>query len=879
MAANKNKITAQAQKYTAKGQFEKAISEYQKLLRLDAHDIRTRLKMGDLYTRMGARKEATETYLKVAEHYTKSGFHLKAVAIYKQVIKLDATLMNVYDLLADSYMSLGLTSEALIQLEHLANIFQRTEQNDQLLFVLSKMIAADPHNISIRLRIAEQLSTIGNISEAVEQFSVACEYLKQNERMDDYLKVAERLLYHDSSRVDVAREVANLYLEQNQPKRALAKLQICFKRDPKSIDTLELLARAFVKLNQPKKAVSVYEEMARSLAEKGNKNEERRIYEIILAISPNNQTAQNAIGSTHQSVAQPLIRDTGLPSPAFAATKLAQKNADLDATTDLHDKNLAENPDKILGEAEVLIKYGLVDRARDHIEKIFKSDYFNLDARERLKDLYLTENNQAEAITQLFILAEGFIESQPEGSVYYLHQILAIDAMNKRARNMIRKIGGVMPEGLPALPDDEAATEDSSLSGSRQFIQEQPEIEIEADLEVELPADDDFEQLSIDDIPYLEPEGNFNDLNINAKPDANESRPSDNIYELDLNEDYSNLDNSKETAAIHKSSVPPPPRPATMQRLSVPPPPPPRPANLQKSSAPPPPPRLSKPTTPKPAVGKAPMIPVAPPKQKQVLETDIKKPSPVIDELANIEDELEEFEFFASQGLTEEAEGILQALQEQYPNDPRIKEALAALVPQSDNIDDGDSDNDYEDILVLDETIDLDHLSSDVDFDDITDDEVVNEIDEIFSQFKAGVEKQVSTSDFATHYDLGVAYKEMGLFDDAIKEFEIVTGDPQRAATADMMIGVCHASMKRFDEAEKTFKDSLKHKNLETTGKLALMHELGKLYEVQNRVDEALKIYNEVLLQDPGFADVLERIDALDSDEDGSQNTKPSSFS
>jgi len=870
VAANKNKITAQAQKYTAKGQFEKAILEYQKLLRLDSHDIRTRLKMGDLYTRMGARKEATETYLKVAEHYTKSGFHLKAVAIYKQVLKLDATLMNVYDLLADSYMSLGLTSEALIQLEHLANIFQRTGQSDQLLFVLSKMIAADPHNISIRLRIAEQLSTIGNIDEAVEQFSVACEYLKQNDRMDDYLKVAERLLYHDSSRVDIAREVANLYLEQNQPKRALAKLQICFKREPKNIATLELLARAFVKLNQPKKAVSVYEEMARSLAEAGNKNEERRIYEIILAISPNNQTAQNMIGATRQRVAQPQNRDTGLPSPAFAATELVSPNMDLVATADLDDKNLIENTDKILGEAEVLIKYGLVDRAREHIEKIFKSDYFNLDARERLKDLYLAENNQAEAITQLFILAEGFIDSQPEGSVYYLHQILAIDAMNRRARNMIRKIGGVMPEGLPALPDEEASTGDLSLPGSRQFIQEQPEIEIETELEVELPDDDDFERLSIDDIPYIEPESDFDDLDNNGKPDADESHlADDNIYEIDLDEDYSSFDEEEKTAVTHRASAPPPPppRPATIQRSSAPPPPPPpRPATVQKTPAP----------LPKPAMGKTPMVPVAPPKRRQVLDTAIEKPTPVIDALPNIEDELEEVEFFVSQKLTEEAEGILQTLQKQYPNDPRIKEALAALAPQSD---DEDIVDDSEDILVLEESMDLDHLSSDVDFDDITDDEVVSEIDEIFSQFKAGVEKQVSTSDFATHYDLGVAYKEMGLFDDAIKEFEIVTGDPQRAATADMMIGVCHASMKRFDEAEKTFKDSLKHKNLETTGKLALMHELGKLYEVQNRVDEALKIYNEVLLQDPGFADVLERIDALDSDEDGSQNTKPSSFS
>ncbi len=45
-------------------------------------------------------------------------------------------------------------------------------------------------------------------------------------------------------------------------------------------------------------------------------------------------------------------------------------------------------------------------------------------------------------------------------------------------------------------------------------------------------------------------------------------------------------------------------------------------------------------------------------------------------------------------------------------------------------------------------------------------------VESVFEQFKAGVAAQVSESDAATHYDLGVAYKEMGLFTDAISEFE-----------------------------------------------------------------------------------------------------------
>jgi len=139
VATNKNKIIAQAQKFTEKGQLEKAIGEYQKLLQAEPNDIRTWLKIGDLYTRMGARKEATDTYLRVAEQYTSSGFYLKAVAVYKQILKLDPTLLEIHQYLADSYLELGLTSEALIQLEQLADLYQRANRPEPLLVVLLRM--------------------------------------------------------------------------------------------------------------------------------------------------------------------------------------------------------------------------------------------------------------------------------------------------------------------------------------------------------------------------------------------------------------------------------------------------------------------------------------------------------------------------------------------------------------------------------------------------------------------------------------------------------------------------------------------------------------------------------------------------------------------
>ena len=90
MAVNRTKVLEAAQKFLSKGQYDKAIAEYQKLVVEDPRDVRTLLKIGDLHTRRNKPKDAIDVYEKVAELYAKQGFFLKAVAVYKQILKLDA---------------------------------------------------------------------------------------------------------------------------------------------------------------------------------------------------------------------------------------------------------------------------------------------------------------------------------------------------------------------------------------------------------------------------------------------------------------------------------------------------------------------------------------------------------------------------------------------------------------------------------------------------------------------------------------------------------------------------------------------------------------------------------------------------------------------
>jgi tetratricopeptide (TPR) repeat protein len=103
--------------------------------------------------------------------------------------------------------------------------------------------------------------------------------------------VAERLSTLEPDNLPLARELAELYLQRNDQKRALAKLQICFKADNRDIDTLRLLGVAFQGLGQTSKTISVFKELARAYEEKGLGDEAEQVWQQVEQLDPNDGDA------------------------------------------------------------------------------------------------------------------------------------------------------------------------------------------------------------------------------------------------------------------------------------------------------------------------------------------------------------------------------------------------------------------------------------------------------------------------------------------------------------------------------------------------------------------------------------------------------------
>jgi tetratricopeptide (TPR) repeat protein len=79
----------------------------------------------------------------------------------------------------------------------------------------------------------------------------------------------------------------------------------------------------------------------------------------------------------------------------------------------------------------------------------------------------------------------------------------------------------------------------------------------------------------------------------------------------------------------------------------------------------------------------------------------------------------------------------------------------------------------------------------------------------VFREFKKGVSTALDEGDHEAHWDLGIAYREMGLFEDAIGEFEVALASTARRIDGLHMIAVCALDLGRADDAAARLEEAL----------------------------------------------------------------------
>ncbi len=133
----------------------------------------------------------------------------------------------------------------------------------------------------------------------------------------------------------------------------------------------------------------------------------------------------------------------------------------------------------------------------------------------------------------------------------------------------------------------------------------------------------------------------------------------------------------------------------------------------------------------------------------------------------------------------------------------------------------------------------------------------------MLSQFKDKVSENVDASDVRAHYDLGTAYKEMGLLDEAISSFQAaLRASADHLPTYELM-GQTFLEMGQPAAAVKSLQRALESANTVEDELVGIYYYMGRAHEALQNNGSALEFYDRVFSLDINFADVTDRLREL----------------
>jgi tetratricopeptide (TPR) repeat protein len=833
VALDREKIRQAAEKFVEKKRYDKAIVELKKLVVDDPGDVRTLLRIGDLQSKAEQYEDAIATYEQVGEYYYREGFSVKAIAVYKQIRgiirrycpHLEGRYSHIVPRLAEIYTQLGLTSDALAAYDEVATRLRSEGRERDALDIFKKVVELDPQNPIAHLRVADSRARLGDIDKAVERFAEAARLMFQLGRIDDALKVFERLLELRAEPLH-AREAARLYLQRaghNDAMAALTKLQIAYKANPKDLDTLALLARAFDTMNQGKKAIEVLKESARIAKEKGEKEAFNRLLDTLLERAPEDtlvarlstfrkkeelraQEDVEVVVSTADSIEAPA--DESLEEVFELEEGDIEGVQEEAASSDMFSADLGDEPSavrRLLNAAERQRAGGNVPAAialvRDGLRNLGTSHAL----RHKLGDLLLEAGDQQGCITEKLILAQEYANlGEAEPALEMLDEVLLLAPGHPDALQMRANLGFPSDGSVPLQSYDvESGGVEAALKRSRHPS---------SPLIPTVSLDEPFQSGQHQAIPAPPREAAPPMAERRAYPPPVMKGALDESA-LDQAESLAELGRFDEARALlHAQLSLVPNHPLILERL----------ADLDAlsgqgvgpSSGPYP---IGEPSQPLPLQGYGP-----PPSYDYGQQQGYGYDQPHYGDQAYAPTDYGQQGYDAAYAPTDYG---------QQGYDP----AYAQGYPGEENR--------------------------------ISGPQLAPEVNAMLDQVRAGVKRQVSESDAATHYDLGVAYYEMGLHADAISELLLASRDGLRECVCLSMIARIHLDLGDFDAALDALHRAMAAPQKTPEQELALGYEIANTYEMKMMPEQALHYFEWLAQIDPTYADprgtIVERIHRL----------------
>gem|GEM_PF-2439034 len=511
---NKDKFIESAQKFIQKQQFDKAIKEYEKAYESDKKDARIALKLGDLYAKIKKPQDGIKYLRQAGVNYAKDGFYPKAVAVYKQILSIDESNMEVRIEMADLYFKLGLMSDAIINYRTVLDRYEKDGDAAKSLETIRKMVEIEPQNANMRVKLAEFYFKNSQREQGYTEFRRAAEDLRKAQRWDDLIKLYEKLTKADPTNPENYHGYGDALLERGELEKCFQAFHQLLKYRPDDTEAMEKLVVASIRLKDTQNAVSYLKKLASIAEGRGDKAAANTYLQRVLKYHPADEEVLAKLGKAKappKKAAPPLPPPkekapppppppppkgkAATPSPpppprSFQPLELEGEDEDkiealpeADEDTDLEaqagsagtveaDSALIQPPEEelepptadqvpgMLTEADVYLKYGLIDKAQQYLSRILAAFPDHHEAI-RLEAHVEKENGRLKQAVQGLIKAAQIARKKNavNDAKIYTEEALGLDPANTQAQSLMVELDSGVEISLGVEEEGQAPAE------------------------------------------------------------------------------------------------------------------------------------------------------------------------------------------------------------------------------------------------------------------------------------------------------------------------------------------------------------------------------------------------------------------------------------
>jgi len=815
VAINKRKVLDAARRHAQKGAKQKALREYGKLIAADPRDAKLLLEMGDVHRRWGQLDEAVTRYTKVASRYREEGFDARAVAVLKQILALDPKRYDSRVDLAELYQRMGLDSDALVAYQSAADGYYQEGQRQRAVEILQRMVSLDPGNTTSRLKVADMLWQEGLSSEAISEFEGAADELARQGGGEEAITIRERILEMAPDHVSTLNALANelIDLDEFEKARPLAERALELAREG---EHFELLCRIHKALGEEAPLAELTREMAEHYRSRGDEAQAREVMQRLPGEVVLGETGIDTLSESQMDLsglASGLASEQ--ESGAFVLEGLEEAD-DLEAVGAEASRQLADE-DFILDDASVTtpIKQDEIDESEKDFELVV-DEVEAADLEQRLAEsrVYLRYGKYDEARVCLQDLTQTEADHpmvwQQLARVYSEcgEKEQALEAFNK-ALSLAQDLGSM---SVAFELEQEIGELDKSAGSEEDALLE--EVEASGELTLDEPIDSPCEEPAVELIDETETESDVPlELSVVDEPSEWPSQeipaPSGETGEFDSCEQPLNTIELSVEDHWAEQEVPVETPVDPFSEIEV--------GSHQDRSL---------------------IFHEEAQKAVEEMTSDLFADSDA-DEDPSSMDDLEQEQSSTWEVDAEDSE------REEVGHEPQVSKNPEF---QDEEHEEGDFDLAAELAGVFEEV--ESEASQTQAFGDTTLGEGMRSL---FSDFKQGVKDTLGEADAETRFDLAIAYREMGLFEDAAGEFQICTAVPSRRLESLHMLGLCVLELGRGSEAKSHIEQALAMPKISPDQEAALRFDLGRVEMVLGEPDRARRCFDAVAALDPLF--------------------------